>query len=41
MDIAGILSNEITHLAIALIAGVAVMALIVALLLLLSRWFRR
>ena len=41
MDISGILSNEITHLVFALIAGVAAMALIVALLLLLSRWFRK
>ena len=41
MNIAGILSNEITHLVIALFAGVAAIVLIVALLLLLSRWFRR
>ena len=41
MDISGILSNEITHLVFALIAGVAVMVAIVALLMLLNRWFRR
>ena len=41
MDIASILSNEITHLAIALVIGVLGMAGIVALLLLLNRWLRR
>lgn len=41
MDIAAILSNEITHLIFALIAGVAGLVAILALLMLLNRWFRR
>ena len=40
MDISAILSNEITHLIFALIAGVAVLLGILALLVLLNRWFR-
>ena len=41
MDIAGILSNEITHLIFVLIAGVLLIVVIIALLLMLNRWFGR
>lgn len=41
MDISVILSNEITHLIFALIAGAAVLVAILALLVLLNRWFRK